>query len=192
MCFLEYLRRFENIPGPFLIIGSLTTIGHWHRQITNWTNMNVVVYQGDLDSRKMIREFELYAAGREYRFHVLLTTYEIFMREDWTDLLKIRWRCLAVDEAHRLNNTGSKLQEQFRLCISEHRVLLTGTPVQSILEVWRLLNVIEPIKFSSQARFIEECGELTTEDQIKRLHETLLPFILRRLKHDVERRLEPN
>jgi SNF2-related domain/Helicase conserved C-terminal domain/F/Y rich C-terminus/F/Y-rich N-terminus len=184
--------------GPFLVICPLSTISHWYRELTGWTTMNVVTYQGTKESRDMIKQLEFYAVPQKgsktlnYRFNVLLTTYEMFLREDWQDLQRIRWRALVVDEAQRLKNTNSKLLEHLRLCTSDHRVLLTGTPLQNnTQELWTLLNFIEPIKFVSQDIFMSQFGELQSAEQVSKLQHLLRPHLLRRMKEDVERDIPP-
>jgi SNF2 family DNA or RNA helicase len=61
--FLDYLFRFQNIPGPFLVIVPLSTMGHWQREIETWTDMNCVVYQGNKENRQVIRTYEWYYPG---------------------------------------------------------------------------------------------------------------------------------
>jgi len=71
----------------------------------------------------------------------------------------------------------------------EHRVLLTGTPLQNNLEeLWSLLNFIHPAGFPSSEAFLREFGNVTSEEDVARLQAVLKPLMLRRLKDDVVRR----
>lgn len=74
----------------------------------------------------------------------------------------------------------------------EHRLLLTGTPLQNnIEELYSLLNFLEPEQFHSSSAFLEQFGQCQTEDQVQKLQEILKPMMLRRLKEDVEKTLQP-
>lgn len=76
--------------------------------------------------------------------------------------------------------------------IQEHRVLLTGTPLQNnVDELFSLLNFLEPAQFSNSQAFLTEFGALQTDGQVQKLQEILKPMMLRRLKEDVEKSLAP-
>uniref|UniRef100_A0A8D3E6L6 Chromodomain helicase DNA binding protein 6 n=1 Tax=Scophthalmus maximus TaxID=52904 RepID=A0A8D3E6L6_SCOMX len=187
-----------GIRGPFLIIAPLSTITNWEREFRTWTNMNVIVYHGSQISRQMILQYEMYhrdAQGNTIpgvlKFHGLITTFEMIMA-DCPELRKLHWRCVVIDEAHRLKNRNCKLLEGLKLMNLEHKVLLTGTPLQnSVEELFSLLNFLEPLQFPSESGFLEEFGDLKTDEQVKKLQAILKPMMLRRLKDDVEKNLAP-
>jgi chromodomain-helicase-DNA-binding protein 7 len=180
--FLNHLYSTESIPGPFLVIVPLSTLIHWQREIETWTEMNVVVYQGNKPNRTCIREFEFYYPGTNtIKFNVLLTTFEMLLAEDWNDLARIEWKVVVIDEAQRLKNQNSKLLQNLRYFNFDHRVLLTGTPIQNNTgELWTLLNFIEPTKFASKEEFLVEFGNLQDAAQVEKLHLLLRPHLLRR------------
>lgn len=73
-----------------------------------------------------------------------------------------------------------------------HCVLLTGTPLQNKTEeLWALLNFADPSRFVDSSEFIHNFGDLKDSKQVAKLHETLKPFLLRRIKEDVEKSLPP-
>ena len=79
-----------------------------------------------------------------------------------------------------------------RFEFQEHRVLLTGTPLQNnIDELFSLLNFLEPKQFSSSESFLKDFGNLQSEEQVDKLKAVLKPMMLRRLKEDVEKSLAP-
>lgn len=83
-----------------------------------------------------------------YKFDVLLTTYEMIM-SGAPHLRPIKWRAAVLDEAHRLKNKNSKVTEFLSTYDMEHKVLLTGTPLQNSLdELWALLNFLDPVEFA--------------------------------------------
>uniref|UniRef100_A0AAR2L365 DNA helicase n=1 Tax=Pygocentrus nattereri TaxID=42514 RepID=A0AAR2L365_PYGNA len=187
-----------GLRGPFLIIAPLSTITNWEREFRTWTEINVIVYHGSQISRQMILQYEMYHRDEQgnivpghFKFHGVITTFEMIMA-DCPELKKINWRCVVIDEAHRLKNRNCKLLEGLKLMNLEHKVLLTGTPLQnSVEELFSLLNFLEPMQFPSESTFLEEFGDLKTEEQVKKLQAILKPMMLRRLKDDVEKNLAP-
>ncbi|KAJ3041109.1 choline dehydrogenase 7, partial [Rhizoclosmatium hyalinum] len=100
----------------------------------------------------------------------------------------INWRCCVLDEAHKLKNKASKISEVLKQYKMEHRVLLTGTPLQNSLdELWALLNFLQPEKFTSERDFQRDYGSLATAGDVEKLQALLKPLMLRRLKEDVEK-----
>ena len=187
-----------GIRGPFLVIAPLSTIPNWQREFDGWTDMNVIVYHGSQTSRNMIQEYEMYYKEENgekmediYKFHVLITTYEVIIT-DIMDLKDISWRACVIDEAHRLKNQKCKLLEGLKLLDIEARLLLSGTPLQNnITELFSLLAFLEPQQFNSIDEFTREFGDMQNQDQVEKLQNILKPLMLRRMKEDVEKSLKP-
>ncbi|XP_037116571.1 chromodomain-helicase-DNA-binding protein 3 isoform X2 [Syngnathus acus] len=201
--FLYSLFKEGHTKGPFLVSAPLSTIINWEREFEMWApDFYVVTYTGDKDSRAIIRENEFsfddslmmkgggkkaFKMKREtpIKFHVLLTSYEL-VTIDQTALKSIDWACLVVDEAHRLKNNQSKFFRRLNDYKIDHKLLLTGTPLQNNLEeLFHLLNFLTPNRFNNLEGFLEEFADISKEDQIKKLHDLLGPHMLRRLKADV-------
>uniref|UniRef100_A0A673BBP2 Chromodomain helicase DNA binding protein 3 n=1 Tax=Sphaeramia orbicularis TaxID=375764 RepID=A0A673BBP2_9TELE len=199
--FLYSLFKEGHTKGPFLVSAPLSTIINWEREFEMWApDFYVVTYTGDKDSRAIIRENEFsfddtavkggkkaFKLRREapIKFHVLLTSYEL-VTIDQTALKSIDWACLVVDEAHRLKNNQSKFFRRLNDYKIDHKLLLTGTPLQNNLEeLFHLLNFLTPNRFNNLDGFLEEFADISKEDQIKKLHDLLGPHMLRRLKADV-------
>jgi chromodomain-helicase-DNA-binding protein 1 len=196
--FLSYVFEEHGVHGPFLIVVPLSTVQGWQQEFRRWAPlMNTVVYIGDMISREKIRHFEMYASGnkKQLKFHALLTTYD-FLLKDSKYLSSINWSVILVDEAHRLKNDDSMLYRTLIQFESQHRILITGTPLQnSLKELWSLLHFIMPNYFDDWNHFDSKYSSLlTTNDTslVKRsseLHKELEPFLLRRVKRDVEKSL---
>ncbi|XP_029435334.1 chromodomain-helicase-DNA-binding protein 4 isoform X5 [Rhinatrema bivittatum] len=199
--FLYSLYKEGHSKGPFLVSAPLSTIINWEREFEMWApDMYVVTYVGDKDSRAVIRENEFSFEDNAIRggkkasrmkkeasvkFHVLLTSYEL-ITIDMAVLGSIDWACLIVDEAHRLKNNQSKFFRVLNGYSLQHKLLLTGTPLQNNLEeLFHLLNFLTPERFNNLEGFLEEFADIAKEDQIKKLHDMLGPHMLRRLKADV-------
>lgn len=191
--FLGYLRYIKNVDGPFIVIVPKSTLDNWRREFQKWTpEVNVVVLQGNKDSRQEIIRERLLTA----KFDVLVTSFEMVIREK-SQLKKFRWQYIVVDEAHRIKNEDSSLSQIIRLFYSKNRLLITGTPLQNNLhELWALLNFLLPDVFGDSNVFDEwfdsQADKDKNQDQVVlQLHKVLSPFLLRRVKSDVETSLLP-
>ncbi|KAF2861890.1 hypothetical protein K470DRAFT_191436, partial [Piedraia hortae CBS 480.64] len=199
---ITYLIEKKRQNGPFLVIVPLSTLTNWNNEFEKWApTVQRMVYKGPPNQRK--------AQAQQIRYNgppmVLLTTYE-FIIKDRPVLSKIKWVYMIVDEGHRMKNAGSKLSSTItQYYHTRYRLILTGTPLQNNLpELWALLNFVLPNIFKSVKSFDEwfntpfantgtqDTMSLSEEEQllvIRRLHKVLRPFLLRRLKKDVEKDL---
>ncbi|ESO06310.1 hypothetical protein HELRODRAFT_149039, partial [Helobdella robusta] len=197
LTFIEEVYR-HGIYGPFLIIVPLSTIANWQREFEAWTDLNVIVYHGSNSSRSMLQQYEMYYKDHKgkrinnfYKFNVLITTFECIIT-DLDILRQINWRVAVIDEAHRLKNRNCKLLQGLSSVDVEHRLLLTGTPLQNnVEELFSLLSFLEPKQFGSSETFMLEFGKLESDTQVEKLKSILKPVMLRRLKEDVEKSLAP-
>ncbi|XP_077329202.1 chromodomain-helicase-DNA-binding protein 2 isoform X2 [Lithobates pipiens] len=188
--FLSYLFHQHFLYGPFLLVVPLSTLTSWQREFEIWApDINVVVYIGDLGSRNTIREYEwVHQQSKKMKFNAVLTTYEILLK-DKAVLSSINWAFLGVDEAHRLKNDDSLLYKTLIDFKSNNRLLITGTPLQnSLKELWSLLHFIMPEKFEYWEDFEDDHGK-GSDNGYHSLHKVLEPFLLRRVKKDVEKSL---
>ncbi|CAG8520564.1 11124_t:CDS:10 [Diversispora eburnea] len=198
---ITYLVERKKQNGPFLIVVPLT-LTNWTIEFDKWApSIRKCVYKGSPGVRKELQQLFI----KHIDFQVLLTTYEYIIK-DKSILSKIRWVYVIIDEGHRMKNVNSKLSiilTNNYQC--RYRLILTGTPLQNNLpELWSLLNFILPKIFDSVKSFDEWFNTpfantggqdkiaLNEEESlliIKRLHKVLRPFLLRRLKKDVESEL---
>jgi len=210
---LAYLTQ-QDVAGPFMVVGPLSTLHNWANEFRKWApEMDAVIYHGSKDERKELRgahwrgknekgaKSDKAATGK--RDPVMITSYEIVIR-DVAELRKMNWKFIIIDEGHRLKNMNCRLIRELKTISDEkscNRLLLTGTPLQNNLtELWSLLNFLLPSIFDDldafQSWFDFDFKKEGTEEQVMnqelkhsvvtKLHQILRPFLLRRLKQDVE------
>lgn len=188
--FLGYLRFIGGITGPYLVVVPKSTLDNWKREFGKWIpEINVLVLQGAKEERQQLINERLV----DENFDVCITSYEMILREK-THLKKFAWEYIIIDEAHRIKNEESSLAQIIRVFNSRNRLLITGTPLQNNLhELWALLNFLLPDVFGDSAAF-DEWFSTQGEDSdtvVQQLHKVLRPFLLRRVKADVEKSLLP-
>ncbi|XP_025801190.1 protein CHROMATIN REMODELING 4-like isoform X2 [Panicum hallii] len=198
--FLSSLCCEFKVNLPCLVLVPLSTMPNWMAEFASWApHLNVVEYHGSARSRSIIRQYEWHAGDasqigkskRSYKFNVLLTTYEMVL-VDAAYLRSVSWEVLIVDEGHRLKNSSSKLFSLLNSFSFQHRVLLTGTPLQNnIGEMYNLLNFLQPTSFPSLSSFEEKFNDLTTAEKVEELKKLVAPHMLRRLKKDAMQNIPP-
>ncbi|KAG4305183.1 hypothetical protein PORY_001353 [Pneumocystis oryctolagi] len=193
--FLAFLRE-KGIYGPFLIATPLSTISNWISEFKKFApGIPVLLYHGSKQERLDLRKNKMEITHPD--FPVIVTSYEIIMN-DKVYLRRYQWKYIVVDEGHRIKNLNCKLIRELKGYDSANRLLLTGTPLQNNLaELWSLLNFLLPDIFddldSFQSWFDFSMFQnkdknvlLDDVDIVSTLHCILKPFLLRRLKSDVE------
>ena len=199
LALLSYLMEKKKNMGPYLVIVPLSTLSNWILEAQKWApTMATVAYKGSPQLRRTLQ-----VQLRANKFNTLVTTYEYIIK-DKAILSKFRWKYMIIDEGHRMKNHHCKLTQILNTYYTAgNRILLTGTPLQNKLpELWALLNFLLPSIFKACNTFEQwfnapfaitgEKVELNEEETIliiRRLHKVLRPFLLRRLKKDVESQL---
>ncbi|TGZ75143.1 hypothetical protein CRM22_000544 [Opisthorchis felineus] len=196
---ITHLMEKKRVNGPFLIIVPLSVMSNWAMEFDRWApSVKKILYKGSPQARRLL-QVQLKAS----KINVLLTTYEYIIK-DKAALSKVKWKYMIIDEGHRMKNHHCKLTQVLNTYYTApYRLLLTGTPLQNKLpELWALLNFLLPTIFESVNTFEQwfnapfaatgEKVELNQEETlliIRRLHKVLRPFLLRRLKREVESQL---
>ncbi|KAF9919263.1 hypothetical protein FBU30_011082 [Linnemannia zychae] len=188
--FLGYLKHVQGVNGPHLVIVPKSTLHNWNSEFHKWLpDANVFLLHAHKEERGEMIQSRLLTQD----FDVCLTSYDICLLEK-THLKKFAWQYIVIDEAHRIKNENSQLSQIIRTFSSKNRLLITGTPLQNNLhELWALLNFLLPDVFSSSEDF-DSWFENQGGDQdkvVQQLHKVLRPFLLRRIKSDVEKSLLP-
>ena len=200
---MAYLAEVHNIWGPFLVVAPASTLHNWEQEITRFVpGLKVLPYWGTGKDRKVLRKFwerRDWAYTKDSQFHVMVTSYQLVV-QDAQYFQKMRWQYMVLDEAQAIKSSQSSRWKALLKFQSRNRLLLTGTPIQNNMqELWALLHFIMPSLFDSHDEFsewfskdIESHAQSNTklnEEQLKRLHKILKPFMLRRVKKHVQKEL---
>uniref|UniRef100_A0A8C5XT56 Chromodomain helicase DNA binding protein 1 like n=1 Tax=Microcebus murinus TaxID=30608 RepID=A0A8C5XT56_MICMU len=147
-----YLAGRLNDEGPFLILCPLSVLSNWKEEMASICVCSSASFlgfrfaPGDKEERAHIQQ----DLQQQSHFHVLLTTYEICLK-DASFLKSFPWSVLVVDEAHRLKNQSSLLHKTLSEFSVVFNLLLTGTPIQnSLQELYSLLSFVEPEHFPKE------------------------------------------
>lgn len=193
----------HNIAGPFLVAAPLSTVRNWVEEFKRWTpTINTILYHGSKDERETMRRKGMKMSQQgQPDFPVVVTSYEICMN-DRKFLANYQWRYIIVDEGHRLKNMNCKLIKELMTYNSANRLLITGTPLQNnIAELWSLLHFLLPEVFNDLDSFerwfdfssvledkagVEGNNVKRKNNLVSTMHAILKPFLLRRVKTDVE------
>ena len=200
---MAYLAEKHDIWGPFLVVAPASTLHNWQQEIARFVpSLKIVPYWGDAKDRKILRKFwdrKHITYTRDSPFHVLITSYQLVV-SDVAYFQKMKWQYMILDEAQAIKSSQSSRWKSLLGFHCRNRLLLTGTPIQNNMqELWALLHFIMPTLFDNHDEFSEwfskdieshtQSNTKLNEDQLKRLHMILKPFMLRRVKKHVQKEL---
>ncbi|RUP42852.1 SNF2 family N-terminal domain-containing protein [Jimgerdemannia flammicorona] len=204
---LAHLACERGVWGPHLIVVPTSVMLNWEMEFKRWLpGFKILTYYGSPRERKEKRV----GWSKDNSFHVCITSYQLVC-QDQNIFRRKAWHFLILDEAHNIKNFRSQRWQVLLNFNAYRRLLLTGTPLQNnLMELWSLLYFLMPngvsqsmpIGFANQKEFqdwfshpvdrmIENNQGMDDETRaaIQRLHTVLRPYLLRRLKADVEKQM---
>jgi superfamily II DNA or RNA helicase len=177
----------ERLDAPALVVGPTTLVGNWAREIGKFApHLRVVVLHGPERRSRWAA-----VAGAD----VVVTTYPVLVRDE-ERFAQTRFHLVILDEAQAIKNARSQARRALERVPAEHRLCLTGTPIENHLgELWSIFDWLAPGLLGDELSFrrfwrqpIEQRGD---EERLAALREAVAPYVLRRLKRDVARELPP-
>ncbi len=182
---IEHAR--PGVARPTLIVVPTSLIQNWKRELSRFApHLSVVVWHGN--ERRG-------AERRLAQAHVIVTSYSLLVREE-ERFRALELHYLILDEAQAIKNPRASAREVARNLTAEHRLCLSGTPVENHLgDLWSLFDFLMPGLLGSAAQFqVGYRGPIEQEKndaQLRALRRTVAPFILRRTKDEVASDLPP-
>jgi helicase SWR1 len=202
---LAHLACHHEVWGPHLVIVPTSVMLNWEMEFKKWCpGFKILTYYGNQEERKRKRQ----GWTNDDVWNVCITSYQMVL-QDQQVFRRRRWHYMILDEAHNIKNFKSQRWQTLLGFNTHSRLLLTGTPLQNNLtELWSLLYFLAPPEngeggfvdlkefhnwFSRPESQILESGREQLDDEaraiISKLHKVLRPYLLRRLKADVEKQM---
>ncbi|XP_024995826.1 TATA-binding protein-associated factor BTAF1 isoform X6 [Cynara cardunculus var. scolymus] len=181
---------------PSLIICPSTLVGHWVYEIEKFIEASVITtlqYVGSSQERVTLR-------SQFPKYNVIITSYDV-IRKDIDHMRQLLWNYCILDEGHIIKNAKSKITCAVKQLKAQHRLILSGTPIQNnVLELWSLFDFLMPGFLGTERQFQATYGKplVAARDSkcsakdaeagvlaMEALHKQVMPFLLRRTKDEV-------
>jgi hypothetical protein len=180
-------RNVKN-PKPSLVICPASVLHNWRREANRFAPETKVLVLESGAARHNLR--------KQIPQHDLIVTNYSLLRRDLEELQKFAFRSVILDEAQFIKNPGAQVTHSVKQLKSEHRLALTGTPLENrLLDLWSIVDFVQPAYLGNQEQFAEtyeprgENAEAAQRIARKRLSARLRPLLLRRLKRHVAKDL---
>lgn len=143
----------DTVHLPSLIVCPPTLTGHWYYEILKYVdNIRPVLYTGNARERNRL-------VSKLKSFDVVITSYEV-VRNDIASLEEMNWLYCILDEGHVIKNAKTKLTKAVKCIRAQHRLILSGTPIQNnVLELWSLFDFLMPGFLGTESSFNERFGK---------------------------------
>ena len=185
---------------PSLIVCPPTLSGHWQQEIMQFAPfLSCLAYVGTAQDRSRLTD----QLGKT---DIVITSYDI-CRKEIEVFATLSWNYCVLDEGHLIKNPKAKISQAVKRLVSNHRLILSGTPIQNnVLELWSLFDFLMPGFLGTEKVFLDRFAKPITASRyakssskeqeagalaIEALHKQVLPFLLRRLKEEVLDDLPP-
>lgn len=189
LSWLAWLKeRHNKNPKPALVICPASVLHNWRREANRFTpHLKVLVLESGAARHNLRKQIPQ---------HDLIVTNYALLRRDLEELQKFPFRAMILDEAQFIKNPGAQVTQSVKQLKSEHRLALTGTPLENrLLDLWSIADFIQPGYLGNQDQFGEtyeprgENAESAQRIARKKLSAKLRPLLLRRLKKHVAKDL---
>ena len=171
--------REKHGPGPSIIVCPTSVLGVWKQEIRKWVPTLTVLPWYGADRSEIRRMIEC--------TDVVVTTYTL-LRRDAEALSKVKFRYAILDEAQHIKNAASATARSVKQLDAEHRLALTGTPIENRLsDLWAIFDFLAPGFLGSLGQFQRRFA--ADQESLEALRARIKPFVMRRRKEDVAREL---
>ncbi|MEM8727984.1 MAG: DEAD/DEAH box helicase, partial [Chlamydiota bacterium] len=181
-------QQKENATNPALVVCPTSLLYNWQEECHKFNDkLQTLIIDGMPNQRKkLIKGVEDY--------DVVITSYSL-LQKDIEAYDKVTFSYIILDEAQHIKNRGTRNAKSVKMIKAEHRMVLSGTPIENSLdELWSLFDFLMPGFLGHYDRFVEKYVRLSDDEQtnnLQYLRKKVAPFIMRRMKTDVLDDLPP-
>jgi len=182
----EKKKAGEDKPTSLIVVPA-SLLHNWSNECRRFAPTLKVLSHVGIQRNRELSNFSYY--------DVVVSTYHT-VRQDSEALSSIRFHYIILDESQMIKNPSSKLYHSMLELQSEHKLVLTGTPIEnSLTDLWSQINFVNPgllgtLNFFKRS-FVQPIEKKKDEEREKKLKELINPFILRRTKAEVAQELPP-
>ena len=175
----------DDGPMPTLVICPTSVVFNWEAEIQKFAPGLTCLKFSGVERQQFFKEIPNY--------DIIITSYAL-VRRDIEKLKKINFRYVILDESQNIKNALSQTAQAVKKLTSQHKLALSGTPIENRLEeLWSVFDFLMPgFLFSISEfnfRYVNPIMERADKTVEKRLKLQIYPFILRRMKRDVAKDL---
>lgn len=201
----HYRLKADKADLPSLVVCPSTLTGHWFFETKKFID-ECHLKPIDYAKVRFIKAFKDNLRDNQSEYNLVIASYDI-VRNDISFFSSVTWNYCILDEGHIIKNGKTKLSKAIKSINANHRLILTGTPIQNnVLELWSLFDFLMPGYLGTERQFsiryskpilASRDSKASSKEQeasvfaMESLHAQVLPFILRRLKDDVLKDLPP-
>ncbi len=180
---LLLMHKQQQLGGIDLLVVPASLIANWQSEIDRFAPSlrAVVAHPSVLPVKEIAAMHDDQLANTD----VVITTYGTLPRVPW--FAERQWRTVILDEAQAIKNGGAKQTQAVKQLEAQHRIALTGTPVENRLgDLWSLFDFLNPGLLGTAKTFSQFAKQLEkrSSQQYAPLRNLIQPYILRRLKTD--------
>lgn len=185
LAFIQHLKARKLLSRPALVVAPTSLLGNWLHEAGKFTPGLAVAISHGPQRQGVLRALDTY--------DLVITSYALAQRDEEV-LAEFPFSLLVLDEAQAIKNPRAKISRALRAYQAEHRLCLTGTPLENHLgEFWSQFDFTMPGLLGNQRSFnqlyrkaIEKEGDDSRRQQLQR---RTAPFLLRRTKDQVAKEL---
>lgn len=175
----QLARIYPKVKTPSLIVMPRSLLFNWENELRRFApQLTFTIYYGQ--QRNL---------DEALKSQLVLTTYAL-VRNDIEQLLEHKFHYVILDESQNIKNVTSQSTKAVTLLKADHRLALSGTPIENnLVELYSLFRFLNPAMFGSlqdfNTRYTTPIQRNDDQDAAATLRRKVFPFILRRLKRDV-------
>lgn len=186
ICAIAQIHQVKK--GTTIVVCPTSLLYNWKEELSKFAgHLKVIVIDGIPSQRK-----RMIAKVKDY--DVVISSYSL-IQKDIEIYEKHTFLYAILDEAQHIKNRSTRNAKSVKQLASEHRLILSGTPIENSLdELWSLFDFLMPNFLGSYERFVEKYVRVGGDEQVRNisyLKKKVAPFIMRRMKADVLDDLPP-